>query len=48
MWKCKNCNEITEGPINATTGYCKKCKEHHLLERYDPLNDPLDKEGGTD
>ena len=38
MWKCKKCGKISEGSNYATNGYCKVCKEIHLLERYDPLN----------
>jgi len=42
MWKCKKCKHILsakDGSIHASTGYCPKCKEHKLLERYDPLNE---------
>jgi len=42
MWKCKKCDYIVSGSgasIHTTNGYCPKCKEAHLLERYDPLNE---------
>ena len=40
-WKCKKCGKIYKKSIYVGDGYCKKCKEYHLLERYDPLNPTL-------
>ena len=45
MWKCSKCQTITKGSIYATDGYCKICKEYHLLGRYDPLNPEMFREG---
>jgi len=38
-WKCKNCNTIYELNPLPQTGYCKKCEEHSLLERFDPAKE---------
>jgi hypothetical protein len=40
-WKCKKCQTISKGSTFASTGYCKVCREHGLLERYDSLQEPI-------
>ncbi len=42
MWKCKKCGYVVSeksASIHVRDGNCPKCKEFHLLERYDPLNE---------
>ena len=37
-WICSKCGNKSKGSIFVSTGYCKKCKKHELLHRFDSLN----------
>jgi hypothetical protein len=32
-WKCEKCGQIYLLPIEVGNGYCKNCKEYHILIR---------------
>ena len=44
MWKCRKCGYIIkDGSLHVGEGFCPKCKEYFILERFDPLFSEDDK-----